>query len=244
MLRFLLLNALIVVITIFFSIWSIFLALFDKKGTIIHRYGATPWAKVVLWICGVRLEIEGLENVETSLPRIYMSNHQSYFDIFAVLAGLPVNFKFILKQELMRVPFLGPAIRRAGYIGIDRSEPKKALRSMNEAANRIKNGASVLIFPEGTRSDNGDVQSFKKGGFHLAIKSGCDIVPVAITNSRNIVPKGSRKINRGSIIMNIGQAISIKEYPKRQMDRLIEETRTKIIDQMATRVDKEELCFP
>lgn len=244
MLRFLLLNALIVVITIFFSIWSIFLALFDKKGTIIHRYGATPWAKVVLWICGVRLEIEGLENVDASLPRIYMSNHQSYFDIFAVLAGLPVNFKFILKQELMKIPFLGPAIRRAGYIGIDRSEPKKALRSMNEAANRIKNGVSVLIFPEGTRSDNGDVQSFKKGGFHLAIKSGCDIVPVAITNSRNIVPKGSRKINRGSIIMNIGQAISIKEYPKRQMDRLIEETRSKIIDQMATGVDKEELCFP
>jgi 1-acyl-sn-glycerol-3-phosphate acyltransferase len=244
MLRFLLLNTLIAVITILFSVWSIFLALFDKKGTIIHRYGATPWAKVVLWICGVKLETEGLENVEPSLPRIYMSNHQSYFDIFAVLAGLPVNFKFILKQELMKIPILGPAIRRAGYIGIDRSEPKKALRSMNEAANRIKSGVSVLIFPEGTRSDNGDVQLFKKGGFHLAIKSGCDIVPVAIINSRNIVPKGSRKINRGSIIMNIGQAISIKKYPKRQIDRLIEETRKKIIEQMATKVDKEELCIP
>ena len=244
MLRFISLNALIAVITISFSLWSIFLAIFDKNGTIIHRYGATPWAKVVLWICGVRLQTEGLENDDASLPRIYMSNHQSYFDIFAVLAGLPVNFKFILKQELMKIPFLGPAIKRAGYIGIDRSEPKKALRSMNEAANKIRNGVSVLIFPEGTRSDNGDVQSFKKGGFHLAIKSGCDIVPVAITNSRNIVPKGSRKINRGSIIMNIGQAISIKQYPKRQIDRLIEETRTKIIDQMATRVDKGGVCFP
>ena len=161
-----------------------------------------------------------------------MSNHQSYFDIFAVLAGLPSNFKFILKQELMKIPLFGQAVRLAGYISIDRSDVRSAIQSMDKAAERIRNGASVLMFPEGTRNPQGQVQAFKKGGFHLALKSGSHIIPVSIINSNKIVPKGERKMYKGTITMNIGEAIPTKDYSKQNLDQLIAHVRDTIINQM------------
>jgi 1-acyl-sn-glycerol-3-phosphate acyltransferase len=154
-----------------------------------------------------------------------MTNHQSYFDIFALLACLPVNFKFILKEELMKIPFLGIAMRRARYIGIKRENPRKAVQSINEAVEKIKGGASVLIFPEGTRSIDGRLQPYKRGGFNLALKSGCDIVPVTICDSYRIVPKGSLKVNKGDFSMYIGKPISVKGYDKTTVTRLMDNVR-------------------
>jgi 1-acyl-sn-glycerol-3-phosphate acyltransferase len=232
MIRFLLLNAFITVHSIFFSLWGIFLSVFDRNGSTVHRYCAVPWAKTILNICGVKVEVRGAENVEANSPRIYMSNHQSYFDIFTLLAGLPVDFKFILKQELMNIPLLGWAMKGARYISIDREDGRKAVISMNKAAERIRNGASVLIFPEGTRSKDGVVAEFKKGGFLLALKSGCDIVPVAIAGSRNVVPKGSRKVNKGTIYFNIGKPIPVIECSKRELNHLMEKVRDEVIEMM------------
>ena len=161
-----------------------------------------------------------------------MSNHQSFFDIFALLAGLPVDFKFILKKELMKIPLFGTAMKRAQYISIDRGDPKMAVQSINEAAEKIKNGAYVLIFPEGTRSMDGNVQELKKGGFHLALKSGCDIIPLAIINSRDIAPKGSLRIKKGTVVLNIGKAIKAGEFSKSEMNLLIRRTRESIISLM------------
>ncbi len=235
MLRFFFLNGFIAVHSIIFSIWAIILSLFDKRGRLSHFYAAVPWAKIILWACGVRVKVTGQENVARYEPRIYLSNHQSYFDIFTLLAELPADFKFVLKQELMRIPLFGFAMKRAKYIAIDREEPRKAVKSMNEAANKIKEGASMLIFPEGTRSEDGMLQPFKTGGFRLALKAGCDVVPVAITDSRNIVPKGSLKINKGSIGMSIGRPISVKDYSKKDMDKLMAQVREAILVQMGER---------
>ena len=212
--------------------WAIILAIFDRNGAIIHRFAARPWAKVILWISGIKLQINGLHHISTGIPYIFMSNHQSYFDIFAVLAGLPSNFKFILKQELMKIPLFGQAVRLAGYISIDRSDVRSAIQSMDKAAERIRNGASVLMFPEGTRNPEGQVQAFKKGGFHLALKSGSHIIPVSIINSNKIVPKGERKMYKGTITMNIGEAIPTKDYSKQSLDQLIAHVRDTIINQM------------
>jgi 1-acyl-sn-glycerol-3-phosphate acyltransferase len=233
MIRFLLINAFIALHTLIFSLWGIILSIFNKEGRWVHRYCAVPWAKTILFICGVRVEVRGLENVKANSPRIYMSNHQSYFDIFTLLAGLPVDFKFILKQELMKIPLLGWAMKGARYISIDREDGRKAIISMNKAAERIRNGASVLIFPEGTRSEDGVVGEFKKGGFLLALKSGCDIVPVAIDGSRNIVPKGSRKVNKGTIFFNIGKPIPVVECSKREMNQLMEKVRDEVVGMMS-----------
>jgi len=232
MIRFLWLNAFVTVCTIIFCLWDLLLSIIGKDGRIIHFYVSVPWSKVVLWVCGIKVRAKGQENIDASVPRIYMTNHQSYFDIFALLANINVDFKFIVKQELMRIPLFGFAMRKAGYIGIERGDMKKAIKSMNVAAEKVKGGVSILIFPEGTRSTDGRLQSFKKGGFHLAHKSGCDIVPVTITNSYRIVPKGSLKINKGSIDMQIGKPISVKGYTKKNISQLIDHVRNAMLRQM------------
>jgi len=183
-------------------------------------------------VCGIRVNVAGLEHVEPNVPRIYMTNHQSFFDIFALLACLPVHFKFIMKQELMKIPFLGPAMRRAEYIGIERDDPRKALQSMKQAAEKIRSGASVLIFPEGTRSLDGKLQEFKRGGFNLAVKAGCDIVPIGIRDSYRIAPKGSLKIQKGSFDLHIGKPISLKGVGKRDTPQLMEQVRAEMMKQI------------
>jgi len=232
MIRYLSLNAFIAVWTIMMSTWGIMISVFDKTGRKVHFYCAAPWAKIILRVCGIRVRVSGLENLDTEVPRIYMTNHQSFFDIFALLACLPVNFKFILKQELMNLPVFGPATRRAGYIGIERGDPRKAVKSIKQAAERIKNGASVLIFPEGTRSPDGKLGQFKGGGFNLALKSGCDIVPIAINGSYRIAPKGSLRIKKGSFSLSIGKPISLAGYTKRKTPQLMDQVREAMLRQM------------
>ena len=232
MIRFLYLNGFIAIYTIILCLWALMHSLFGVSGSKIHFSVAVPWAKVILRVCGIQVRAKGQENVNPLMPRIYMTNHQSYFDIFALLANIPVDFKFILKQELMKLPFLGPAMRRAGYIGIVREEPRKAIQSMNEAAEKIKAGLSVVMFPEGTRSVDGRLLPFKKGGFKLALKSGCDIVPVAINNSYRIVPKGSLKINKGTFQICIGRPIPVKNYDRKRIVQLMERVREGMLKQM------------
>ncbi|MBW1816724.1 MAG: 1-acyl-sn-glycerol-3-phosphate acyltransferase [Deltaproteobacteria bacterium] len=234
MFRFLWINAFVFIYSVFFSLWGVFLGLFDKTGKKVHFYTAVPWAKSVLWVCGIKVPVKGLENVDKHTPHIYMCNHQSYFDIFAVLARIPVDFKFIVKAELMRIPLLGPAMRRAGYIGIERDDPRKAIRSIKDAAERIKSGASVLIFPEGTRSPDGRLQPFKKGGFNLALRSGCDIVPVTIRDSYRIVPKGSLHVNKGSFSMVIGKPIPVTGFRKKTMQQLMDRVWEAMFNQLTS----------
>ena len=226
MFRFIFLNLFIAVYTILLGTWGIVLALFGASPRFVHFKLAVPWAKVILKVCGVKVSSEGLERIPKDMPTIFMVNHVSYFDIFVLLARLPVDFKFIVKQELMGIPILGRAMRKAGYIGIEREDPRKALKSMHEAAQKIRSGASVLIFPEGTRSPDGTLQSFKPGGFHLTLKSGCDIIPVTIIGSRGIVPKGSWRINKGLIRLIVGEPIPIQDYSKRNMGEMMERVRS------------------
>lgn len=232
MFRFFFLNAFLAIYTILFCLWGIAISIRDPNGRRVHAYCAVPWAKSILRVCGVRVDVQGLEHLEPEVPRIYMVNHQSYFDIFALLANLPVPFKFILKEELMKIPFLGPAMRKARYVAIPREEPRKAVKSMKEAADRFREGSSILIFPEGTRSPDGKLQAFKPGGFHLALKIKGDIVPVSLVGTHRIVPKGSLRIQKGRATMVIGKPISIQDYSKKTMDQLIERVHEAMSQQM------------
>jgi len=169
------------------------------------------------------VEINGLDIIDKDKTYIYIPNHLSFFDIFALLAYLPVDFKFILKKELMRIPILGWAMRRARYISIDRSSPAKAKSTFKQAVDRIKSGgASIVIFAEGTRSKNGHLQPLKRGAFYLAIESGAPIVPVAIKGTCKIMPKGSFKIKKGSITIKLGRPIETIHYKRQDMPDLIE----------------------
>jgi 1-acyl-sn-glycerol-3-phosphate acyltransferase len=232
MIRFLCLNAFISVHTIIFCLWAILLSLFDRDGRLIRYYVCELWSKIILWVCGIRTHVKGQENISPDVPHVFMSNHQSYFDIFALLAYLPSDFKFILKHELMKIPLLGLAMKRAGYFAIERENPREAIRSMDEVAEKVKAGTSVLVFPEGTRSIDGRLQPLKKGGFHVAVKSGCDIVPIAITNTCRIVTKGSRKINKGDIGIHFGRPISVKDYSRKDVPGLMDRVSQAILEMM------------
>ena len=232
MLRYIALNAFIGLFSVIMCIWALMIPVFGGSGRTVHFRCAVPWAKVILRVCGIRVNVHGRENVNPEAPRIYMCNHQSFFDIWTLLAFLPVDFKFILKQELMNIPLLGPAMKQAGYIGVERKDPRKAVKSIALAAKRIKDGASVLIFPEGTRSVDGRLQSFKRGGFNLAFKSGCDIVPVVINGSNRIATKGSLRINKGSYSLHIGGPISLSDYGKKDIQSLMDNIHQVMAEQL------------
>lgn len=187
------------------------------------------WGKVHLWAAGVRVEVKGLENIDPTKPCIYAANHQSWFDIFAILAKLPVQFRWLAKEELFKIPVLGIAMTANGYIPIDRSDRRKAFASLNRAALIVQNGASIVIFPEGTRSPDGVLQDFRMGGFVLALKSQQPIVPISISGSYRILPKhGGWKIHPGVIQMTIGAPIPTAGLTSKDREDLVQAVRQAI----------------
>jgi 1-acyl-sn-glycerol-3-phosphate acyltransferase len=200
----------IVLDTLILGILVLIAYLFDRSGRTGHRI-ARRWAKVALLASGVKVRVEGLEQIEGKGPYIFMSNHQGGYDIFALQGHLPFDFKWLAKKELFSIPVLGWAMAAAGYIAIDREGTRDTVKAMNEAAQKIHDGMSVIIFPEGTRSLDGLIQPFKKGGFTLAIKSKVPIVPMAIVGSREIMPKGRFTVNPGKIAIRIGPTIETHE---------------------------------
>lgn len=181
-------------------------SLITRSGDLSH-IDARYWARWSLFCANVKVRVEEEENLPQG-PAIYMPNHVSHFDVLAILGYLNVQFRWTVKKELFRIPLFGLAMKRAGYIRIDRSDHQKAVQSMEEAAEKIKSGSSIVIFPEGTRSRDGNLQyPFKRGGFHLALQSGVPVVPVAVLGSRVVLPRHSKKVTPGTITMRIGKPI-------------------------------------
>ncbi len=222
--------------TVFFFItfvpWTLFVIFTGVPVSFIspdylHTY-ARFWARVGLRLAGVGLRVEGQEHIPRGQAVIYMPNHQSNFDILALFASLPVQFRWLAKEELFHIPLFGFAMRRTGYIPVDRSDRKKAIESMKEAARRIGEGASVIVFPEGTRSPDGRLLPFKKGGFLLALQAQVPVVPVAITGSRDIMPKKSRWIQGGTIHVRIFPPVPTEARGAEDRDSFIETVRQPI----------------
>jgi 1-acyl-sn-glycerol-3-phosphate acyltransferase len=169
----------------------------------------------------VKVKVEGMKNLQGEGPYIFMSNHQGSYDIFALLGHLPFQFKWLAKRELFSVPFLGWTMAAAGYISIDREGTRKTVKALDKAAQKIREGISIVIFPEGSRSPDGSIQSFKKGGFTLAIKSRVPIVPIAISGSREIMPKESLTAIPGEIRIQMGRPIPTQSYSLKDREALI-----------------------
>jgi len=201
--------------------------LFDRSGRTGHGV-ARLWAKVIVWASGVKVKFEGLEHVRGEGPYLFMSNHQGAYDIFALEGHLPFHFKWLAKKELFYIPVLGWAMAAAGYISIDREGTRKTVEAMNEAARKIQEGMSVIVFPEGSRSPDGSIQPFKKGGFTLAIKSKVPIIPMSITGSREIMPKGKFAASPGEIRIRIDHPIETQNYSLKDRKFLMEKVRQTI----------------
>ncbi|MBM4170155.1 MAG: 1-acyl-sn-glycerol-3-phosphate acyltransferase [Ignavibacteria bacterium] len=198
--------AAVIAVTIPYSVAALLVIPIDESGRMYHGLGRS-WARLVLRLCGVRVRLKGREHLDPKCHYIYVANHASMFDIPAVMATIPDQIRIVLKKELTRVPIWGWALKHGPYISIDRSDAKGAMESLDRAARTIRHGASVLLFAEGTRTRDGNLQPFKRGAFALAAKSGVPIIPLTINNSFNILPKGSLRIRPTDIELVLGRPI-------------------------------------
>ncbi|MCH9648309.1 MAG: 1-acyl-sn-glycerol-3-phosphate acyltransferase [Deltaproteobacteria bacterium] len=168
------------------------------------------WAPFLFFGAGARLQVEGLERVDFSKPHLFVVNHQSQIDIAALFYGLPVGLRFLVKDELRQVPFLGWFISAMGMIYIDRRERLKALRQMRRMAGLFDQGQSLVSFPEGSRSIDGSVRTFKNGVFISAIEAGVEVVPMAIEGADRVLPRGGFQVRPGVIRMAIGTPVATR----------------------------------
>lgn len=217
-----------IAITGFFSFWSIIISIIPNSENRIHKI-ARLWAKILLLMSNTKVEVVGVENILRGKPQIFTANHQSDFDILILLAHIPGQFRWIAKKELFHIPVFGAAMKAAGYIEIDRFNHGKAIQSLDEVALRIREGKSVMSFPEGTRSRDGGIKAFKQGIFHIAIKSGVPVVPISIVGSGQIMPKRSMKVTPGKVKLIIDKPIDVKNYTIENRHEFIDRVRNVII---------------
>lgn len=210
--------------TIVGSVWGIVLRLFDASGDGVLDL-ARAWSRWVTTFAGVKIIVENRAHLVPDQPYVFMPNHASSLDIWAVFVALPRRLRMIAKKQLGRIPFFGWAMRAGRFIFIDRQNGVAARRSIDEAAARIRNGDSVLIFPEGTRTRDGALGAFKKGGFHLAIKAGVPIVPIALRGTRELMPRGSLLLRRGTITVVVGAPIPTQGLAEEDRAALAERVR-------------------
>jgi 1-acyl-sn-glycerol-3-phosphate acyltransferase len=200
---------LIVLYTIVWGSVGCVLAVADRSGEAVLWVGR-QWVGWIFWSCGITVEADGLENVDPRQPCVFMSNHQSVVDVGALVLTLPVSWRFVAKRELVWVPFFGWAMWLGGHVIIDRGNHERAIASLRRAAQRIREGMNVIIFPEGTRSDTGEMRAFKSGGFHLAIEAQVPILPVTVSGSRHLTPKRSLRVESGHVLVRYGKPLSTR----------------------------------
>jgi 1-acyl-sn-glycerol-3-phosphate acyltransferase len=221
--------ALIALYTLLWGIPCIAIALFDRSGEA-SVWIARRWISWILWTVGVEVEAVGLENVDRAQPGVVMSNHQSVFDIAAIVHTLPVSWRFVAKRELTWIPVFGWALALSGHVIINRSEREQAVQSMRDASKRIRGGTKVIVFPEGTRSTTGQMREFKSGGFHLALANGWPILPVSVSGSMRVTPKHSLKIHPGYIKVVYGAPIPTDKLDLEDRHELKAQVRQAIVD--------------
>lgn len=196
-----------------------------------HRYAdraTANWGSLVLRGAGVKTVLEDAEHLGDGRGQILVCNHESWFDVFALAAALPVRFSFVGKKELSRVPVLGQAWEKVGHVAIDRADQKSAIRSLERLDEQFHAGRTIIVFPEGTRSPTGKLARFKKGAFVMAIKCQVPIVPAAVSGTRAIMRKGDWVIEPGTATIRVGSPISTEGLTLRDRNRLTREARQAI----------------
>jgi 1-acyl-sn-glycerol-3-phosphate acyltransferase len=219
--------------TFFLGLTVIIAGIFGVKDRANSIYDKVPrwWSIAVLWAVGVKIRVHGMENVSGQEPRIFASNHVSWFDVPALASTLPRN-RFVAKAELFKVPIFGRAMRSAGMIEIQRDNRKAAFGAYEVAAERIRAGNSVVVFPEGTRGHAYPLRPFKKGPFVLAIAAGVPIVPIILHGSIEIMRKGSLLAHPGTIDIHLLEPVSTSSVDYDHREALMQTVRTRMADAM------------
>jgi 1-acyl-sn-glycerol-3-phosphate acyltransferase len=188
------------------------------------------WAWIILTVTRTRISVTGRHNIKEGQSYIIIANHQSHFDILALVCGLGVQYRWVIKQEIRKIPLFGYALHASRNIFIDRSDHQSAIRSINEGMDRLPDGAGVLFFAEGTRSPDGQIHQFKKGGFTIALERQLPILPVTVNGSRKLLPKNSMVFSSGTIEVAISAPIDTSGYTTETIAQLIEKTRNAVVE--------------
>jgi 1-acyl-sn-glycerol-3-phosphate acyltransferase len=178
------------------------------------------WGRLLCRIANIKVRIEGQEQLDPAKPYIFVGNHASMADIMSFSGYISHDYRWIAKKELFAIPIFGTGMRAVDYIPIDRSRGREAVKSLNDAAKRIADGASVILFPEGTRSADGHLQPFKTGAIMLALKAGVDVVPVGFNGTHQVLPKGKLLSRGGEVVLRIGTPISTKDFKAKDKQML------------------------
>jgi 1-acyl-sn-glycerol-3-phosphate acyltransferase len=217
----------LVLLTVVLGVIAIFLSLIQPDAYWARRVGRL-WARMLLGLLGIKVAVAGLEHLVPGQTYVFAANHRSQFDIFVLLAALPGDFGWVAKKSLFHIPVFGQALSRMGNIPIDRSNLQEAIKSLNHAASLVRSGRSVIIFPEGTRGSSRELLPFKKGVFVMALKAGQPIVPVSLSGTWAIQPRGSLMVRPGPVKVVFGAPIDPRDYRGRPKEELMEAVRQAI----------------
>ncbi|MFA7327682.1 MAG: lysophospholipid acyltransferase family protein [Candidatus Kapaibacterium sp.] len=221
---------LVALVTVYFTIKELWMLTFSSR---IDTRMYVGWSRALNKIIGIEIEIEGIENIKANQSYIFVCNHSSLLDIPVLLGTLPGDVRIIYKRELEKIPIFGYGLKRSNLISIDRSDPRKAMKSLDEAIDKIQAGASVIIFPEGTRDSGSEVGEFKRGGFLIAEKALTPIIPIAVSGTYDLLPAGKLILKPGKVRISIMPKIDVKAMDRSELKGLKENVRNKIVEELA-----------
>lgn len=219
---------LLLALTVPLALLTIAMGPFDPHGKRVYRIGQF-WTWLIVRMGGIAIDVRGVENLSRGRSYIFMANHQSNIDIPVLVQSLlEFQLRWIAKKELLNVPVFGWAMRAGKHVAVDRADSAGALQSLEEARALVAAGVSIVVFPEGTRSRDGRLLPFKKGGFLLAVQTGADIVPVTILGSGTVLPSGEWRLRRGSIAVFVDPPIAVGGYRPGKLKPLADQVRQQI----------------
>jgi 1-acyl-sn-glycerol-3-phosphate acyltransferase len=217
----------LVIITLVIAPPLIVISLFDKTGGAAY-WLMRLWAQLVARSMRLTFSIHGAEKIVPGTSYIVTPNHEGNADILALVTTLPLRFRWVVKRELLKIPFFGWALGRTGAISLNRSNRQQAVRSLKEGTSKLAGGWSVLIYPEGTRTSDGNLQNFKKGAFMMAVQTGISILPVTCNGAFKIMPKKTIAFRPGHITVTVGDPISSEGLAEADVPQLMDRTRAAI----------------
>lgn len=210
------------------GLFALVLRIFLPASKVIFFVSHYMWSPLICFLAGVRLKVEGLENIDHKKAHIYVANHESQMDITVIVRAVTLPLFFVAKKELAKVPVLGWYISAMNMIFIDRKDREKAMESMRLATERIKAGLNVITFPEGTRTKTGELMVFKKGSFIIAKEGGVGVIPIAIAGTRAVLPSGGFLLKPGKVVVKIGKPITPEDFEKLSAEELASLSRERI----------------
>jgi len=221
---------LIALSTMVMATLSVTATLFEKDGALAHKI-ACAWGRMLLGIGGVKITVEGAEKLSPGVCYVLTPNHLSYMDTPVLLGGIPVPFRFLAKEELFQIPFLGHHLKHAGHIAVPRGETRASLKVLTQAAHVIRQqNLSVLVFPEGGRAEDGILQPFKEGAVYMAIKAGAPLVPIGLVGTYEVLPMHSLHIRGRHVRLRIGDPIPTEGMHVRDRGRLNAQLRERVAE--------------